>query len=277
MAIDLGPLSGAMSTVSNISSLVMVSPQGNTGYRAQNDTSNKLEDSILFHYESENTATLTSDITDHIVEDNSVINDHIGLRPEIITVGGFIGELNDVVPPKVAVLRTAKEKLINLSIYTPELTLDALRLYNVADRAYRTAINAKDNITKTIDSLSDGGAFNEVDSNGLTTTGKIQNKQQIAFQKFYTYWRDRKLFTIQTPWAIFKNMAIQSLRVSQGEQTDVISDFEITFKLLRFADSSQSTLKPIRELKSQNAFSDTVFKSPESGFTSSLPSSSNYT
>jgi hypothetical protein len=254
----------------------MVSPQGNTGYRAQNDTSNKLEDSILFHYESENTATLTSDITDHIVEDNSVINDHIGLRPEIITVGGFIGELNDVVPPEAAVLRTAKEKLINLSIYTPELTLDALRLYNVADRAYRTAINAKDNITKTIDSLSDGGAFNEVDSNGLTTTGKIQNKQQIAFQKFYTYWRDRKLFTIQTPWAIFKNMAIQSLRVSQGEQTDVISDFEITFKLLRFADSSQSTLKPIRELKSQNAFSDTVFKSPESGLTSSLPSSSLY-
>jgi len=52
---------------------------------------------------------------------------------------------------------------------------------------------------------------------------------------FYGYWQSRTLFTVQTPWAIFQDMAIQNLRAIQDDSTRMITDFEITFKMLRFA------------------------------------------
>ena len=63
-----------------------------------------IPNTLLFHIEGENNGVFESDITDHYIEDNTTIVDQIGLRPEVITVTGFIGELNDVLPPALQAL-----------------------------------------------------------------------------------------------------------------------------------------------------------------------------
>jgi hypothetical protein len=67
-----------------------------------------------------------------------------------------------------------------------------------------------------------------------------QNKQQAVYLRFMGYWRERRLFKVQTPWAIFPFCAIQSVKAVQSEETRTVSTFEVTFKVIRFAKTVSS-------------------------------------
>lgn len=236
-------ISGATSGISALSNLLLVSPQNTVGYQPQNppnpDGSKSalpLPPAILFHYEGEQAVALKSDITDHFIEDNTAIQDQIALRPEEITTNGFIGELNDVAPVALQILQTIANRLTVISAYAPSLSATALLAYNEAAFAYSLASNLKNSAISTWNSINGTGGENVIGSSGFVGPKQSsQNRQQIAFQQFYGYWRNRTLFTVQTPWAVFQNMAIQSLRAIQGEETTQITDFEVTFKMMRFA------------------------------------------
>lgn len=243
---DLSALSTATTTALGLSNLILVTPD-DVGYQPQNISTNngsvpQQPKTFLFDYEGEQTISLQSDITDHFIENNSAIQDQIALKPVTVTTHGYVGELNDVPPSKLKLLKQIADKLIAVEAYTPQLTQAAIIAYNQAAQLYATGSNLLNNSVALWDSLNG-------DSGTTTITGttasisKNQNKQQIAFQMFYGYWTDRRLFTIQTPWAIFKDMAIMSLRAVQGEETRVVTDFEVTFKQMRFADTiTTSTL-----------------------------------
>lgn len=250
MALDLSGLSNATTTATALSNLILVTPQTTIGYQPQNFPSWKkdttpLPPSLLFHYEGEQTAQLTSDITDHFVEDNSAIQDQIALRPVIITTQGFVGELNDIAPKALLPVKVAAEKLTTISAYVPALSVTALRAYSQAAFLYSTAKNVANAAVaawSTINGQSGGGQA-VISGTGITPGGEAQNKQQIYFQQLYGYWQKRALFTVQTPWAVFQDMAIQSLRAVQNAETRVISDFEITFKQMRFASTLSTTIR----------------------------------
>ena len=57
---------------------------------------------FLFDLQADDEIHLQSDITDHYVEDNTAIQDHIALRPEEITLKGLVAELTDASPPSNA-------------------------------------------------------------------------------------------------------------------------------------------------------------------------------
>lgn len=226
-------ISNLTSGISALSNLIAVTPYSyginGTQQTTYNENSGKFETDIispptfLFDYEGEQTLTLESDITDHFIENNSVINDQIALRAEIITTHGFIGELNDIPPNKILnIAQTVAQKLYVVSAYTPELSATGLLAYNEAMFAYQTIANA----------------ISAVGSIGSLFGKENQTKQAIAFQQFYQYWNNRTLFTVITPWGSFENMAIKTLRTSQDADTRVITNFEITFKKMRFADST---------------------------------------
>lgn len=229
--------------ISGITNLLMVTPQSTVGYQPQNTVGEVYNaPSLLFHYEGENTASLESDITDHFVEDNTAIQDQIALKPIMITTQGFIGELNDIPPNKVfAIALAAATKLTAISAYTPALSTTALIAYNEAVFAYTTATNLANSAISAYSSITGGGSSGTsvIGSNGLQAQPN-QTQQQIYFQQFYYYWANRILFTIQTPWAIFTDMAIKSLRSIQSAETNVITDFEVSFKQMRFASSLTS-------------------------------------
>lgn len=250
-----GALSNLILVVPQIAGFGASGPQFTQGYQPQNPpnadgspSTAQLPPTLLFHYEGEQSALIENDITDHYVETNSAIQDQIALKPEIITTHGFIGELNDVVPSLLAPVKLIADALTTIEAYTPGLSTTALVAYSEAFFLYQTASNLANAAVSAWNSLSGGGGENVIGSNGLggsfnTATGEVtnnQSKQQTMFQQFYGYWRTRTLFTVQTPWAVFQNMAIKSLRAIQDAETNVLTDFEVSFKMIRYASTNTS-------------------------------------
>lgn len=247
-----GALSLLGNSISAIRNIIVVTPSTTIGYQPENQTNsgfslqNLLQPpnkSLVFNYEGEQTVSLEADITDHYIETNTTIQDHIALRPEMITTHGYIGELNDVPPPALAALQQAANKLGAINSYTPGLSAAAIAAYNTAFQAYQAATAIYNAGSSVVGSVL-GSGESVVGPNGLQLASS-QNKQQTMFQTFYGYYTQRVLFTVQTPWAVFQNMAIYKLRAIQGEDTTMITDFEVTFKRIRYGTttSSPSTVK----------------------------------
>lgn len=231
MPVNLSALSSLSNSALTLSNLILVTPQEQSGYQPQNKNvkTGQIQQTLptlLFNYEGEQSVSLESDITDHFIEDNTAVQDQIALRPEIITTHGFIGELTDIAPRPLKILKTVADKLYTLVAYTPELTTTGLLLYNQAFQAYQTAEQAANAASAAWNSLKSQGAFAN------------QTKQAKMFQQFYGYWKDRTLFTVQTPWAKFNDCAIRTLKAIQNAETKMITDFEVSFKKMRFAKTS---------------------------------------
>lgn len=248
---DISALAQGTTAASALSGLILVIPQLDSrltvGYQPQNKpnadgsvSTAQPDPSILFHYEGEQTVSLESDITDHFVEDNTTIQDQIALKPVVITTQGFVGELSDVSSgfgsAALIVLKTVADKLTTLDAYVPSLSVTALLAFTEAQFAYNAAASVANSAIAAWSSIAGGGG--EAIVNGLQISNvsqPSQNKQQIMFQRFFGYWVSRTLFTVQTPWAVFQNMAIKSLRAIQDPETNVITDFDVSFKQMRFA------------------------------------------
>lgn len=193
---------------------------------------------FLFHYEGENKVTLESDITDHYVETNSPIEDSITLHPKLISVHGFIGELNNIpsgaLSGVLAAAKTVTDKLQGVSAYAPKLSTTATSVYNQAAQAYSTFNSVVNSGSSVLDAI-----------NG---NNPAQGKQAQAFLQFEN-WRDnRQLFNVQTPWRLYKNFAILSLTATQDEKTSMITDFLIVFKQMTF--TSVNTITNISNIPS---------------------------
>lgn len=226
--------------LSAVTGLLSVAPQNTVGYQPQARGSLlPMGNAFLFHYEGENSVLTECDITDHWIEDNTAIQDQIAHKPIVITVHGYIGELNDLTPFGLQYLKTLANKLTVISAYTPSLSTTALIAYNEAVFAAQTALNLAGAAIGAVSSLgnfiSGGNAGQNVINADIVKESSNQNKQQTAYIQFYTNQTKNVLYTVQTPWAVFQNMAIQSLKAVQDESTNVITDFEITFKQMRFA------------------------------------------
>lgn len=227
-------LSQATTTSTALGNFVLVTPEVNLGVQPQSgiagvSTAPDLKP-LVFDYMGEDTVTLASDITDHYVEDNTSVSDHIAVKPEVVTVSGFIAELNDIVPEDLEPLKTAATKLTVINAYTPALSATAILAYNQATFAYQIAVNAANAAVQswsTVKNQVAGGA-------AADPQAPVQTKQQIIYAQLQGYWRKKTLFRVQTPWQIFDNMAIQSLRAIQDADTRMISNFEITFKKIYF-------------------------------------------
>jgi hypothetical protein len=221
---------GILGAADALSNLILVSPVKPVGYQAQSapvtpglPTTDFQAPSFVFDYEAENTISLQSDITDHYIEDNTSIQDQISLKPEIITVRGYIGELNDITPAGFGGAAGLLSKLTTVSAFVPGLSATATNIFNKSTQIVATANKLVDSAVSAWNSLTGG------------SSDPVQNKQQIAYGQFYGYRQTRTLFTVQTPWALYQNCAIQSLLVTQDAESNVVSDFEISFKVLRFA------------------------------------------
>jgi len=236
------------STVQAITtSIALVTPQTNIGYQPLSTGSVPNSNAanpptLLFHTEGENTAHIQSDITDHFIEDNTAIQDQISLKPEMVTVHGFIGELNDVFPVGIPNNGQISALLPNVAPFVPQLTTSGQAAINTAFAAYQTAQAAANAVVSAWGALSGTTPQTVVGSSGLNVNGssvtsasglRPQGLQQAVFQQFYLYWRNRTLFNIQTPWAVFANMAIMEMRAQQDESTRMITDFYISFKMIR--------------------------------------------
>ncbi len=166
---------------------------------------------------------LESDITDHYVEANYAIQDHVSLRPVRFTLRGFVGEIENSFSSTLAALFQQVETLTTFGGLLPS--------FNTQDAQFYATVN--DTAQKVANVIRQSASIFQMFSDASTS----QNKQQEVYKYFFTLWQTRQLCSVETPFAIFESMAIESVRALQSGETKYISDFTITFKQIQTVDS----------------------------------------
>lgn len=187
----------------------------------------KLEkETYIFDTRGDEEITLESDITDNWVENNSTMQDHIGLKPITITLSGYVGELkNTPRTEEQAVYETSSSLMSAATPFLPKLTTQAQYIFNRAQEVYDIYKKANRTERRIEDTLKKIPVLDEA------------SKQQQAFGKFYEMWATRHLSTVYTPFGAYESMAIEKIHAKQAEDSAYISEFSVTFKQVRIAKS----------------------------------------
>ena len=206
---------------------------------------------LLLDVIDEESIDLNVDITDHYIEDNSSIQDHAALRPEEVTLHGVVAEKS---------LLRANDATSTTS------TRDALPFNaELAPSFTDGAVQAKEKASSTSKSAGATPLGTYEDSRGAviptaisSTDGvKRSSKQANVFDYLYMLTKGRQFVTVETAWGIWPCMMVKTLRAEQDKESRFVSDFYVTFKAVRFANTvlTQSGQLPNR---CQTAESDTA-------------------
>ncbi|PHS61064.1 MAG: hypothetical protein COB09_19135 [Thalassobium sp.] len=177
---------------------------------------------FVFDIEGETTVNLSTEITDHFLEDNSSVQDHIAIRPKKITLKGFVGELTfDGGEEDDGIVQTVTRKLTILSAFLPTLSAAAEQLV-VRDRE----VNSTESGENTVNNIADYWAF-------IKNITPPISKQEQAYRYFKALMEQKILVSVQTPFEFMTRMAIETVTARQGADSRFISDFSITLKEIR--------------------------------------------
>lgn len=177
---------------------------------------------FVFDIIDDETINFESDITDHYVEANYAIQDHIAQRPLRFTLKGFAGELTDFFSKNSLDLLNAIQTLGSVAGLNPPFAAQAAQVY--ADAA--GVVSQVNQYIQQVSNLK----------NVFTDTNTSSTKQQLGYRYFFKLWQTRQVCVIETPFEIFESMVIERVQVTQRGDTKEVSDFEVTFKQIRVVD-----------------------------------------
>lgn len=189
---------------------------------------------FMFHLREDEEVSLENDITDHYTEANNPVQDNIVNKPVRVTLRGIVGEYI-YTPAKAQTswekltnkLQKPVKKLVTIGGYLPSLNTYTQQIFNDLK-------SQKNTLNKVIDVGLD--AFQMYRSVNIP-----KNNQSSAFLYFEALWQSKQVFTIQTPYRFYTNMAIQSVKAVQSGDTIDRSDFEITFKQINKVQTNDIT------------------------------------
>lgn len=193
---------------------------------------------FVFDVQGEAHAQLGADITDHYTEDNRALQDHIAIKPKRITLKGYVGEL--VYAPNggspTSALQQVTQKLTTISGYLPVLSAAATQ----AQQALANPTSSTLTLNSIEGALPSAANIYGLVKNALGAFGDMQN-QQNAYNYFDSCRQQAILMGIQTPWEFLTNMAVETIEAIQYEESIFISDFSVTFKQIRIAQTKTAT------------------------------------
>ena len=167
-----------------------------------------------------------ADVTDHFVEANYAIQDHVALKPMIVTMEGKAAELVNVFNPNSLLsIFSAVGGLTPLAGLSPSFNTQDAEFYSQLS----TVASLAQNLANT--TASAFAVFSNVST--------IVTRQQSVFQYLIGLRNARQLCTVETPFAVFDNMIIEDLDSEQGEETTKLSSFVVRFKQILTVDSIQ--------------------------------------
>ncbi len=181
---------------------------------------------FVFDYEGETAVRRQSDITDHWLEDNTAVQDHVAQKPARITMRGFVAELvlrREGVVAEIAILQN---KLTTVNAYLGSYTPGAVQTISAAlTQTQKTLSKINRSITRAKNIV---GFF----------SGSVpsQTAQQKAYAELECLYETRQVFVVITPFKIFDNMLIESLNMMQPEETKFQSDIIVTLKQIRMVE-----------------------------------------
>lgn len=181
----------------------------------------------IFDIPEEVSVRLSADVTDHYTEDGSFINDHVVIKPIELSLSGLVGEL--VYKKKsgfTGLLSVLSNKLETIDAFFGDLTPSQVnkqqKLLNKIKLA-NSKVNQEIQKTKNI-------------VNSFSGKGYAKSKQEEAYQNLETYFNQKRLVTVQTPWKYYESMILTGINFSQDGETGSITNISITLKELRFAE-----------------------------------------
>lgn len=204
---------------------------------------------FLFDIPETATVAHASQITDHWVEDNTSIQDHVAIEPIKITLTGKVAELVYTKTKAAAYADTVLNNLSALKLLEPGLSQSAAEHISAAEQLQQSAAS----VLKQAGTLT--GLFQGSEAN--------LNNQQKAYQYFKTLFESRALLTVETPFQTYQSMIIESFESLQDESTTTVSSFTINFKQLRTISVQVGTGKLQGRIKEQK--SATVNKGQQQG------------
>jgi len=204
----------AAETASNLTNEFIVSPIVNMGFAG-----------FTFDSVEETTVDLESDITDHYTETNAAIQDNIALKPEIITLGGKVGELVYKNDEKKSTIANITEKISTINAFVPIITSSAKQARNFLQRTPQTS---KDYFSQGVNTGVDLYQT-------FQTLNPPDTAQARAFNFFRSMWKAKQLVSLETPYTFYRNMAIMAIRATQPRETKYVTNFTITLKQVNFA------------------------------------------
>ncbi len=223
---DLNQVNGAINAINQSLGKYIVSPLNAFGIGG-----------FTFDVEGESTVNIQTEITDHYIEDNSAIQDHIAVKPKKITLKNYVGELvyrldGDTNTPA----QKLTQKLTVLNSYLPVLAAGAKQANNIFQAAKKAQ-----SVFSTTKGLTDfvSNNFASAQSGTVNIWNLIKNvtpptsRQQQAYMFFKALAEQKVLVSVQTPFEFMSNMAIESIVGIQGEESRYISNFAITLKEIR--------------------------------------------
>lgn len=213
-----------------------------------------------FHiYESEQ-VNMESDITDHYVDTNSAVQDHIARRPITITLNGYQGEYFYSVHPIETMVAKIAPVFTLVDVFKPKLDKITKKiqqkqvehLLNKLNNGNKTAAEEYAKKARKEDFFSK--QYNAIDLFQLfQNIYKLKSAQTRAFFYFEALWKSEILFTVETRWKRYNNMVIQKVTPLADNNAD-ITDFSVTFKQINITTSKSESIENVAgRLKDQAA------------------------
>lgn len=196
-----------------------------------------------FHIPKREQVKMQSEATDHYIDTNRPVQDHIALKPVTVTVNGLHGDyfysvnkIEDILAVVVPTLSLIKQFLPNLSAATKQVKSkynETIKAKAAVKNIYDKDININDKASSALDAV----LLNHEDLFSLAQQlFKLKSAQTRAFLFFEALWKSRAIFSVETTWRRYDNMVITSATPLRDENAD-ITDFTLTFKQLHFTTS----------------------------------------
>ncbi len=193
-----------------------------------------------FHCPETETITLQNDITTHYVENNSPIQDHIASRPVELTFTGFQGDYFY----SLHKIESALSEVISGTALIISM-LPKLDAYTQQVKASTNAFKKNISDAKTIKSKI-GTGLQYLVANGVDlfkifqNLYKLKSAQTRAFLFLEALQKSRLLFSVETSWKRYDNMAVQSLTCVRDNNAD-ITGFTAKLMQIDFVSTKVST------------------------------------
>ncbi len=186
---------------------------------------------------------MQAEATDHYIDTNQAVQDHIALKPITITLNGLQGDyfysvnqIEDMLAQVVPTLSLVKQFLPKISAATKQIKTkyyETLKTKAFVKSTYEKETNIFDNVSSGLDAVM----FNHQDLFSLVQQlYKLKSPQTRAFFFFEALWKSRAIFSVETTWKRYDNLILTSVTPLRDENAD-ITDFTITLKQLGFTTS----------------------------------------
>lgn len=196
-----------------------------------------------FHIPKREQVKMQSEATDHYIDTNRPVQDHIAMKPITITLNGLHGDyfysvnkIEDILAAVVPTLSLVKQFLPKLNEATKQVKLkynETIKAKAAVKSIYDKDINFNDKFSSALDAV----LLNNEDLFSVAQQlFKLKSAQTRAFLFFEALWKSRAIFSVETTWRRYNNMIITSAIPLRDENAD-ITDFTLTFKQLNFTTS----------------------------------------